>query len=65
MAIEQDEVQVSAPPITHERVIRTVGKSVIRKDAVPKVTGRAVYAGDLSLPGMLWGKVLLSDHPTR
>jgi CO/xanthine dehydrogenase Mo-binding subunit len=40
-----------------------VGKSVTRKDVVPKVTGRAVYAGDLSMPGMLWGKVLLSTQP--
>jgi nicotinate dehydrogenase large molybdopterin subunit len=63
MAVEQDEVQVIAPPISSERAARTVGKSVTRKDAVPKVTGRAIYAGDLSLPGMLWGKVLLSEHP--
>jgi CO/xanthine dehydrogenase Mo-binding subunit len=40
-----------------------VGKSVPRKDAISKVTGRAIYAGDLWMPGMLWGKVLLSTQP--
>ncbi|MEI6309753.1 MAG: xanthine dehydrogenase family protein molybdopterin-binding subunit, partial [bacterium] len=34
-----------------------------RIDAVEKVTGRALYAADLSLPGMLWGKVLFATHP--
>ena len=40
-----------------------VGKSVPRKDAADKVTGRAVYTGDLKLPGMLHGKILLSPVP--
>ena len=40
-----------------------VGESVIREDAVSKVTGKAVYAGDIHRPGMLYGKVLLSPHP--
>lgn len=40
-----------------------VGKSVIRKDGPTKVTGRAEYTVDVSLPGMLHGKVLRSSHP--
>lgn len=40
-----------------------VGKSVPRTDAHEKVTGRAVYAGDIRLPNMLYGKMLLSPHP--
>ena len=43
-----------------------VGKSVARKDVVPKVTGRAVYAGDLSMPGMGGldlAKRVLDTHP--
>ena len=40
-----------------------VGKSFPRVDAVAKVTGRAVYAGDISLPGMLACKVLTSTRP--
>jgi CO/xanthine dehydrogenase Mo-binding subunit/aerobic-type carbon monoxide dehydrogenase small subunit (CoxS/CutS family) len=37
-----------------------LGRSVPRKDAVSKVTGRIQYAGDMALPGMLYGKVLWS-----
>ncbi|MGD0233947.1 MAG: xanthine dehydrogenase family protein molybdopterin-binding subunit [Syntrophorhabdales bacterium] len=40
-----------------------VGKSVTRKDGPTKVTGRAEYTVDVSLPGMLHGKVLRSPHP--
>ena len=41
---------------------QVAGKSLIRVDALEKVTGKAVYAGDVSLPGMLMCKVLTSDH---
>jgi xanthine dehydrogenase molybdenum-binding subunit len=34
-----------------------VGTSVRRTDTLGKVTGQAIYAGDLSLPGMLHGKI--------
>jgi len=40
-----------------------VGTHVRRVDAPDKATGRAKYAGDLRLPGMLWGKILVSPHP--
>jgi 4-hydroxybenzoyl-CoA reductase subunit alpha len=40
-----------------------VGKSVSRKDGPAKVSGRAEYTVDISLPGMLCGKVLRSPHP--
>ena len=39
-----------------------VGKSVPRIDAAEKVTGRAIYADDVKLPGMLHGKLLHSPH---
>jgi nicotinate dehydrogenase subunit B len=35
-----------------------VGTPVLRRDALEKVTGKAQYAGDLRLPGMLYAKVL-------
>jgi isoquinoline 1-oxidoreductase len=35
-----------------------MGRAARRTDAVAKVTGRAKYSRDLSLPGMLYGKVL-------
>ena len=41
---------------------RFVGVNVPRKDAADKVTGRAVYAVDVELPGMLHAKVLRSPE---
>ena len=40
-----------------------VGKPVTREDGPEKVSGQTRYAGDLILPGMLWGKVLRSPLP--
>jgi xanthine dehydrogenase molybdenum-binding subunit len=42
---------------------RYIGQSVPRLDGIEKVTGRARYAPDLRLPGMLFGKVVRSPHP--
>jgi CO/xanthine dehydrogenase Mo-binding subunit len=42
---------------------KAVGTSPRRHDGVDKVTGRANYGADFSLPGMLHGKVLRSPHP--
>jgi xanthine dehydrogenase molybdenum-binding subunit len=42
--------------------LAVVGKSVVRTDAVDKVTGRAQYTSDLKLPGMLFGAFLRSPH---
>ena len=41
---------------------KVIGTRPIRHDGVDKVTGRAQYAADISLPGMLYGKVLRSPH---
>src|SRR3989304_9323800 len=40
-----------------------IGKRLPRIDAVIKATGEAKFAGDLSLPGMLHGKILRSPYP--
>lgn len=40
-----------------------IGKSFRRKDGPDKVTGRAVYAEDVRLPGTLIGRILRSPHP--
>ena len=45
-----------------ERKFRQVGTRPIRHDGLDKVTGRAQFGADYSLPGMLWGKVLRSPH---
>jgi CO/xanthine dehydrogenase Mo-binding subunit len=42
---------------------KVVGQSTTRVDALEKVTGRALYAADVSPPGMLWGVFLRSPHP--
>lgn len=39
-----------------------VGKRTIRPDGVEKVTGRATFGADFTLPGTLVGKVLRSPH---
>jgi CO/xanthine dehydrogenase Mo-binding subunit len=42
---------------------RVIGKPQPKLDGFEKVTGRAKYASDFSLPGMLCVKVLRSPHP--
>lgn len=37
-----------------------VGHNSHRSDGDDKVTGRALYTGDLQLPGLIYGKVLRS-----
>ena len=39
-----------------------IGRRVPRADAIPRVTGEAVYAADISLPGMLHGATVGSPH---
>jgi putative selenate reductase molybdopterin-binding subunit len=43
--------------------LKTVGQSTTRIDAQERVTGKANYTGDVSLPGMLYARVLRSPHP--
>src|SRR5258707_9015254 len=40
-----------------------IGQRPIRPDGADKVTGRAAFAADTTMPGMIWGKVLRSPHP--
>ncbi|HJM52652.1 MAG TPA: molybdopterin cofactor-binding domain-containing protein, partial [Dehalococcoidia bacterium] len=41
---------------------RVIGTQPIRHDGHDKVTGRAEYGADISLPGMIWGEILRSPH---
>src|SRR5919206_2796728 len=41
---------------------KVIGTRPVRPDGADKVTGRAVYGGDMRLTGMLHGKVLRSPH---
>lgn len=46
-----------------KREFKFVGHNVKRVDGVDKVTGAAKYVGDISVPGMLHGKILRSTYP--
>ncbi len=39
-----------------------IGSRTIRPDGADKVTGRAGYSADNSMPGMIWAKLLRSPH---
>src|SRR5438445_4166492 len=41
---------------------RILGKPMARLDGPAKVTGRAKYAYDIALPGLLHGRILRSPH---
>jgi CO/xanthine dehydrogenase Mo-binding subunit len=41
----------------------SVGKSLPRIDAVDKVTGKALYSGDMNRNGMLFMKILFAERP--
>ncbi|HXG50894.1 MAG TPA: xanthine dehydrogenase family protein molybdopterin-binding subunit [candidate division Zixibacteria bacterium] len=42
------------------RSYAVVGKSAHRVDSIEKVTGKAIYTGDIELPGMAYAKILRS-----
>ena len=46
------------PPLKPPSAFAVCGRSPTRPDFVDKVTGKARFAGDIRLPGMLYGKVL-------
>ena len=41
---------------------KVLGTRPLRHDGVDKVTGKAVYGADVSLPGLLYGKILRSPY---
>ncbi len=48
--------------VTKTGDFKVIGKRPIRHDGADKVTGRATYGSDISLQGMLYGRVLRSPH---
>jgi CO/xanthine dehydrogenase Mo-binding subunit len=49
----------------HENQIRdfkVVGTRPVRPDGLDKVTGRARYGADMSLPGMIFGEIVRANH---
>ncbi len=49
-------------PLMGKKNYRHLNKRVNRVDAADKITGRAVYAADISLPGMLFSGCLRSNY---
>jgi 4-hydroxybenzoyl-CoA reductase subunit alpha len=45
------------------RELRVIGTRQRKTDGLVKSTGRALYTDDITLPGMLHGKILRSPHP--
>ena len=44
-------------------IYSAIGSSITRGEGPDKVTGKSLYAADITLPGMLWGKALRSPFP--
>ena len=40
-----------------------IGRNVARVDGIDKVTGKAKFVGDITVPGMLYGKIFRSAYP--
>ncbi len=45
------------PPLKAISKFAVIGKDFPRKDALEKVTGKAQYAGDIRLPGLLYARI--------
>ena len=41
---------------------KVLGKKTIRKDGIAKVTGQEIFASDMTLPNMMYGRILKSPH---
>ncbi len=50
------------PDYTSNGKYNVIGTRPVRHDGLDKVTGRAIYGGDVRLPDLLHGKVLRSPH---
>jgi xanthine dehydrogenase molybdenum-binding subunit len=46
-----------------EKELKVIGKPIPKHDAVPRVTGKAVYGHDITMPNMLYGAILRTEHP--
>jgi nicotinate dehydrogenase subunit B len=53
------ERQIDGPvEVKKPSEFKIIDKSITRRDAVLKATGKAKYAGDIQIPGMLYAKIL-------
>jgi xanthine dehydrogenase molybdenum-binding subunit len=61
-AVQVASGQAAPVEVTPREGHSVIGRKVARRDAPDKVTGRAVYADDLRMPGMLFAKALRSTY---
>jgi xanthine dehydrogenase molybdenum-binding subunit len=54
---------ISSSATSAVSALTIVGVATPRIDAVERASGKATYTGDVSLPGMLYARVLRSPHP--
>lgn len=64
--VSQEEVSIEGKMVAQmlpgKLGLSVVGESVVRIDGQAKVMGKPIYTGDISLPGMLHGKVVRSHQ---
>lgn len=59
----KSRVEIEYQPQKSAMDLSVVGRRLPKIDAPDKATGRAIYTDDISLPNMLFGKLLLSPFP--
>ena len=47
-----------------KKELKVIGKPIPKQDANIRVTGKAIYGHDIVLPGMLYGAILRTEHPS-
>ncbi|MDD4159394.1 MAG: selenium-dependent xanthine dehydrogenase [Synergistaceae bacterium] len=50
-------------PVQEKSYSGRIGDNIPRKDAVPKVLGRAMYTDDIRIDGMIYGSALRAEYP--
>src|ERR1700729_3857147 len=61
---KQREVQLDEPPpLPRNSELTYIGKPTVRYDGPAKAMGKGKYTADINLPGMLYGRMLVSTIP--
>jgi 4-hydroxybenzoyl-CoA reductase subunit alpha len=60
---QDDPVPVHGSARDEVAELHVIGRAQRKIDGLAKSTGRALYTDDITLPGMLHGKILRSPHP--
>ena len=58
--LRRQGITVKAADHPNNKIGKLIGTPTQQLEGPEKVSGRAIYATDVVLPGMLWGKVLRS-----